>query len=617
MKALFTAYCDVGTTASGKRTRELTCAAPKEIPFGTKIKVSGTGTSYDGKIYEVTDRGGKVNLVNGVYHFDLWIPSRDACIKFGSRNGTAYVVDSNTYSESVDTASGRDIIDIASGEVGYRETGNNMTKYGAWYGMNGAAWCHMFASWCACQAGVSTSIFPRTASTSVGMKWFQDHGLFKYKGSYTPKRGDVVYFKTGRSHVGLVEYVSCGTLHTIEGNSSSKVARRTYSLSEQTITGYGTPEYVSLNTVDTGSGSGSSKKKTKVTSKRELAYLNKILSMHSEKLPAVTDKEVKETNHISDGKISVLVNNGKNKFYVPVKDGARLTWERRGVPGKFDFDTKSAYSIDEGNSILVTVDGVKMFYGFVFIRSMTKDGFMSITAYDQLRYLKNKECIIYKKKTATEVIEILAKRFNLNCGKLVDTKYRMSAVEDSKSLFDIINDNLGNTSIMKETVYVLYDDVGKLTLKDVVDMKINSCLIDEETAENYTYKTSIDSDVYNQVKLVFENKEKGTYDLYVSKDSSHINKWGVLQFTEKIDAADSGKLKSQAYLKLYNQKTKNLSISGVIGNTHVRAGSLVPVILKLSDMKVSNYLLVEKVTHTFNNKQHTMDLTLSGGGFSA
>lgn len=508
----------------------------------------------------------------------------------------------------------KDIIDVASGEIGYHEIGNNKTKYGAWYGMNGAPWCHMFASWCANQAGVSTSVFPRTASTDTGMKWFQDRGLFKYKGSYTPKRGDVVYFKTGRSHVGLVEYCSSGTLHTIEGNSSSKVARRTYSLTESTITGYGTPKYENLNS---SGSSSSSKKNTKVTSKRELDYLNKILSMHSAKLPDVTDKEVKETNKIPDGKINVLINNGKTKFYVVVKDGAKLTWERRGTPGKFTFDTKSAYSIEEGNSILVTVDGVKMFYGFVFTRSMSKDGFMSITAYDQLRYLKNKECIIYKHKSANEVIEILAKRFNLNCGKLVDTKYKMSAVEDNKSLFDIINDNLGNTSVMKGTVYVLYDDVGKLTLNDIVDMKVNSCLIDEETAENYTYKTSIDGDVYNQIKLVHENEEKGTYDLYVSKDSSNINKWGVLQFTEKIDTSDSGKLKSQAYLKLYNQKTKNLSISGVVGNTHIRAGSLVPVLLKLNDMKVANYLLVEKVTHTFNNKQHTMDLTLSGGGFSA
>ena len=67
-----------------------------------------------------------------------------------------------------------DIIDIASKEVGYKAYGGNKTKYSAWYGMNGAAWCHMFASWCAYKAGVSTSIAPKTASTDTGMQWFKN-----------------------------------------------------------------------------------------------------------------------------------------------------------------------------------------------------------------------------------------------------------------------------------------------------------------------------------------------------------------------------------------------------------------------------------------------------------
>ena len=49
----------------------------------------------------------------------------------------------------------KDIVDVAIAEIGYSETGNNSTKYGKWYGMNGAAWCHMFVSWCANQAGVN------------------------------------------------------------------------------------------------------------------------------------------------------------------------------------------------------------------------------------------------------------------------------------------------------------------------------------------------------------------------------------------------------------------------------------------------------------------------------
>ena len=32
----------------------------------------------------------------------------------------------------------KDIVDVAIGELGYKEQGNNRTKYGAWYGMNGA-----------------------------------------------------------------------------------------------------------------------------------------------------------------------------------------------------------------------------------------------------------------------------------------------------------------------------------------------------------------------------------------------------------------------------------------------------------------------------------------------
>ena len=62
-----------------------------------------------------------------------------------------------------DTCTAEELIAVALGEVGYVEkasdaqleskTGNpgdaNYTKYGAWYGMNGAYWCAEFTSWCA------------------------------------------------------------------------------------------------------------------------------------------------------------------------------------------------------------------------------------------------------------------------------------------------------------------------------------------------------------------------------------------------------------------------------------------------------------------------------------
>ncbi len=242
---------------------------------------------------------------------------------------------------------------------------------------------------------------------------------------------------------------------------------------------------------------------------------------------------------------------------------------------------------------------------------------MSYTVYDQLRYLKNKDTLIYKKKRADQLIQIIAERFHLNCGKLANTEYVISGIEDDSELFDMIQNALDKTLLTKNKMYVLYDKVGKLRLANVANMKVTDCLVDGETGEDYTYKTTIDDGVYNQIKLVYENEDKGSYDLYIAKSSKSINSWGLLQYLEKIDSPDVGELKSQAYLKLYNRKVKNLTINGVIGNKKVRAGSMVPVILKLGDVKVANYMLVDKVTHTFNNHQHIMDLHLSGGGFSA
>lgn len=507
----------------------------------------------------------------------------------------------------------KDIVDIAIGELRYTEQGNNQTKYGAWYGMNGAAWCHMFVSWCANQAGVSTSIVPKTASCSSGISFFKNKNQFKYRGRYTPKRGDIIYFRNG-GHVGIVEKTSGSTVHTVEGNKSDKVARRSYSLSDTRITGYGVPNYTNLNSSSNSSGSSAKK-----TSKEELEYLKKILKKKETSADLSINGTVKETNKLPNCDVQVLIQNGKNLFTISVKDGMKVIWERKGTPGKLTFETKyeKDYKIVEGNSVLVTVDGVKFFYGFVFSRQMSKDGIMSYTVYDQLRYLKNKDTLIYKNKSADQVIKMIAERFNLNCGKLASTAYKMSAVEDDTTLFDMIQNALDNTLMVKNKVYVFYDQVGKLRLTNVADMKVNDCLIDEETGQDFTYKTTIDDGVYNQIKLVYENKDKGTYDLYMAKDSKNINNWGVLQLLEKIDDPDVGKLKSQAYLKLYDQKQRSLRISDVIGNTGVRAGSLVPVLLNLVDIKISNYMLVDKVTHTFSNRQHTMELSLSGGDFSA
>lgn len=64
-------------------------------------------------------------------------------------------------------------------------------------------------------------------------------------------------------------------------------------------------------------------------------------------------------------------------------------------------------------------------------------------------------------------------------------------------------------------MYVLYDDFGKLTLKSLDNTRVNF-LINENSAENYNYSSSIDSETYNKVKLTYDNEKTGLRDVYTA-----------------------------------------------------------------------------------------------------
>lgn len=181
---------------------------------------------------------------------------------------TVFAAYENTHSNTGNQA--EDLVAVAKTQIGYMEGNlegtisgsNNYTKYNVWngtisgYGSNGYgyAWCHSFVSWCANQAGIGTDIIPKTAGTSTGKSFFTSRSLWQNSayqgGSYTPKRGDIVYFSdsaslSAPSHVGIVTEISGSILYTIEGNTSDKVAAKSYSLSDDYIIGYGCPNYAS------------------------------------------------------------------------------------------------------------------------------------------------------------------------------------------------------------------------------------------------------------------------------------------------------------------------------------------------------------------------------------
>lgn len=313
----------------------------------------------------------------------------------------------------------------------------------------------------------------------------------------------------------------------------------------------------------------------------------------------------------------LFIKHGTTLMFPPVVDGVTVEWERKGQPGKLTFECIKTDNLcfEEGDACRFSVDGTPLFYGFVFEkqRSGSNNKKIKVTVYDQLYYLKNKDYFQYENKTATEVVRMLADDFGLNLGTLENTVYKIaSRTEDNKSLFDIIQNALDETLKATTQLYVLYDNAGKLTLSNIGNMKLG-LVINEDTAGDYDYKSSISNDTYNKIRLFREGKTPITV-----KDSSTIKQWGVLQYVEKV-TDDSVNLNNMALslLKLYNTKTRTLSIKNALGDTRVRAGTLLVLVLGLGDINISNYMLVEQVKHSFKDGQHLMELKLRGGTFVA
>jgi len=317
--------------------------------------------------------------------------------------------------------------------------------------------------------------------------------------------------------------------------------------------------------------------------------------------------------------VKILIQHGSNIMYPVVTEGTKLTWERKGTPGKLTFTLVKDKNISyqEGDPVKVLVDDEPVFYGFVFKKTRNKDGTISNTVYDQLRYLKNKDTFTDEGLSASDLLKRLAADFQLNLGTVEDTGYTFETiVQENKTLFDMIQEALDETLLITGNLFVLFDDVGKLTLKNVNSMKV-PVLIDEESAENYNYESGIDSQTFNKIKLAYENEETGKREIYIAQDGEKINQWGVLQYFETVKTEIGASEKAQSLLKLYDRKTRRLTIKNVFGDMRVKAGCAVAISLNLGDIVANTFMVVEKVTHTFKNDQHMMDVTVIGGDFVA
>jgi CHAP domain-containing protein len=158
--------------------------------------------------------------------------------------GTSPVTMTSPTTTGGGTSAGQAIVKIAEGEVGVAEQppGSNDSPRIAQYrqataGSGVGPWCAYFASWAARQAGVPIGDHGQGFGAVASVwSWAQQAHKALPAGS-RPAAGDLILW--GSRHIGIVESVDPnGTIHTIEGNSSDRVSKRTYGPDGGGATGY-------------------------------------------------------------------------------------------------------------------------------------------------------------------------------------------------------------------------------------------------------------------------------------------------------------------------------------------------------------------------------------------
>ena len=290
------------------------------------------------------------------------------------------------------------------------------------------------------------------------------------------------------------------------------------------------------------------------------------------------------------------------------------SWEtnRTDSPGKFTFTLQKAGDIDflEGDVVRFSVDGQLQFYGWVFTKEKDRWGVIDVTCYDRIRYLKANASYSFYNMTAADIIKQIAGDLQVDVSDLAVPPYAIpSLIEEDQSCLDIIGSAVQQTLLNTGDIYVFYDDGNGLCLKRPEDMMSNVMIGDLSLLTEYTYKTDIDEQTYNSVKLARPNEETGRADVFIAQDSYNIGQWGLLQLYQTVDGdMNDAQIQAQATasLEYYNRRLRTLKVDS-LGVPGLRAGQMILMRIKeLGDISLDQYVLLEKVTHTWENNLHTM-----------
>lgn len=359
---------------------------------------------------------------------------------------------------------------------------------------------------------------------------------------------------------------------------------------------------------------------------------------------------------------------GKYGLKELVKDGSiKWTTDLNFSAGELDFDlVEKAHPIIPytGDKVSFIWNKHKVFYGRVFKYSVNEDNTISVKCYDNSRYLKNQDSIVFKAGTAADRFNQVCKQAGLKHKVVKTPSHKLRAeICEGKSYFDMIKSAIDKTTTATGHRYFVLANYNVIELRRVPYKKLKIYVGSKSGMTGFTYSVDIDN-TYNVIRVTQKDHKKSQGTTATAKGKVYegstekpglkqigtitksvgntgkakttkkkstketpentsfksetakgksVAQWGPLQ--EVVNAKDKANQaqmlkQAQGELKLKNRANKTLTVE-CIGNIDLVAGNAVTI--KINDLgkEIKNCPII-KAVHTFGT-DYKCELTMKAG----
>ena len=324
--------------------------------------------------------------------------------------------------------------------------------------------------------------------------------------------------------------------------------------------------------------------------------------------------------------LATHVENEKQWDIGPICEQISLNYVLNDNAGTMEISCVRDREVDlvNGDILSLKVDGVPMFYGWIFKKDLSAYDSVKYKAYDIKKYLAYKDADITGNETINEFFERICKMAGIPYKVVHTSSYKIpTKIHDGETYNTMLQYAIDQTFAGTGLRFCVRANGPTLELVECGQQQLNILIGDRSLLTDYQYSTDIEN-TYNAFKLERELGSEEQKKLneaqkvlkrkeFVKHDPENIKKWGILQYFEKMDSKWTDVQLNQRLEILnstYNRETKELKLE-CLGNTECIAGNMVPVLISdLEEEKVAQnqYSLITSASHTITHNDHTMSL---------